>query len=208
MDTVSRICCTCKVDKSISEFYRRSDRYVCGECKSCMKLRSKRQTAQVNKDYQVPFVESEKMAIEYLNSKGIPALPGKTIRHSFVDIIAFGCIGVEVKYSKRDVDRRFGKFYFATTPSQQKNGFRAHVVMLICDYEPQRTYHIFDVKYPAFYIGGRLKTGFTFTPGAYEALKHGETRVVMVQGMMDEAQDNVQLIYDKLSEYCKALKGK
>lgn len=202
METISKLCRRCNTPLPLSEFYKRpnSNSYT-SECKTCMKSRSKAQHL-TNEDYQVPVVESEKMAIEYLHSNGIPALPGKTIRMSFVDVIAFGCIGVEVKYSPL-VD---GKFIFKTTPSQQKHGFRADVVMLICDYGDRKTFHLFPAKHPVFYMGERLKTGFTFTPGAYEPLKHGENRVVMVQGMMDWAQDDLRQIYTAFRVYRKALK--
>lgn len=207
MDTITKVCHRCNRELDIQEFYERSySNSFTSECKSCMKARSKAQHV-TNEDYQVPVVESEKMAITYLATHGIPALPGKTIRHSYVDLIAFGCIGIEVKYSRLEDIRGVVKFQFDTTPAQQKKGFRASVVLLICDYESERTFHFFDAKDPVFYMKGRLKTGFTFTPGAYEPLKHGENRVVMVQGMMDNAQDKVQLIYDKLDEYCRTLKG-
>ena len=208
MDTLSKICRACKEPLPLSDFYKRknSDSYV-SECKACMKLRSKNQS-NTGKDYLVPRATTEITAIDYLKSKGIPAVPGKALHHSHVDVVAFGCVEIEVKYASLKFQRSIEKFCFSASPSQQENGFRAQVVMLICDYKNgMMSYHFFDAKHPVFYMKGRMKTGFTFTPGMYEAKKHGSNRLVMVQGMMDEAQDNVALIYEQLKLTSQALKG-
>jgi hypothetical protein len=206
MSTVTKVCRRCNRALDIQDFYKVSQtNYSLSECKSCMKERSKARRV-TNEDYQVSVVESERLAIEYLAVNGIPALPGKALRKSFVDVIVFGCVGIEVKFAKLEDVYGTPKFNFKTTPSQQKFGFRADVVCLICDYDNRTTFHFFPAKHPVFYMKGRLKTGLTFTPGAYEALKHGENRVVMVQGMMDEAQDRIELIYGALQQHVAMLK--
>lgn len=197
MNTVSKICCRCNTLKPLSDFYPRSySNGVMSECKECMKLRSKNIK---DRNYFMPRVATEICAIDYLKKNAIPALPGKALRFSHVDVVAFGCVKIEVKYAKCEFKRGVQKFTFNATPAQQKYGFRAHIVMLICDYGEKKTYHFFKSSDPVFYIKGRLKTGFTFTPGNYEALKHANNRVVMVQSMMDAAQDNIQLIYDTVT---------
>lgn len=156
----------------------------------------------------MPRASTEIAAIEYLTSKGIPAVPGKALRHSHVDIIAFGCIEIEVKYARLKYQRGVEKFAFVATPAQQERGFKAQIVMLICDYQDgMMGYHFFDATHPVFYIKGRMKSGFTFTPGCYEAKKHGSNRLVLVQGMMDDAQDNVGLIYEQLKNISQQLKA-
>ena len=205
--TLTKVCRDCKIEKPVSEFYKpKLGNYYLSYCKACSKQRVNNKNRN-NEDYQVPYVESEKMAIEYLESCGIPTLPGKALRKSHVDAIAFGCVGIEVKYSLLSNDRGVEKYMFKTTPLQQQRGFLGSIVCLICDSGTERTFHFFDAKNPVFYMDDRLKTGFTFTPGAYEPLKFGETRVVMVQGMMDEAKDAVYLIYRALDAYCNTLSG-
>lgn len=207
MDTLSKVCRRCNVEKPLTEFYKRpnSDSPT-SECKSCMSSRSKSAPHQNNKDYLVPRAATETLVINYLHSKGIPALPGKALRHSHVDIIAFGCVDIEVKYSKLKWRKNVQQFMFNATYAQQNGGFRAQIVLLVCDYGDKNTFHLFDVTDPVFFIHGRVKIGMTFTPGNYEALKHGNNRVVMVQGMMDESQDKLSLIYEKLGEYCALIK--
>lgn len=208
MDTVSKVCCRCNIEKPLTEFYPRkhTNSYV-SECKDCMKERS-RQTSNNNQDYLMPRASTELLAIQYLHANGIPTLPGKALHYSHVDAIAFGCIQIEVKYSRLSYHRGASKFVFNATPAQMKHSFRAHLVMLICDYGDDEglTHHFFLPSNEVFYIDGRMKSGFTFTPGALEAKKHGNNRVVMTQPLMDEARDRLELIYLKLKEYIAEIK--
>jgi hypothetical protein len=151
----------------------------------------------VTDPYQ-PRVLSETLAIEQLLDVGIFAVPGKAISAKWVDVVAWGCVWIEVKYARLEFQRGVKKFKFATSKQQMARGFLADLVMLICDYgEDDLTYHLFEAKHPVFYMGERVKSGFTFTPDAMEAKKHGDNRVVMTQPMMDEARDR----WDYIGQY-------
>lgn len=197
-DEQGKVCTSCKNWHPYTNYYVRSgittptqDGHYNSHCKDCMKTAvRKRGTIPA----MLPYKETERFALDYLHAHGIPALPGKAVAAADVDVVAFGCVWIEVKWGVRaDGEERFA---FPVTPKQAERGFLAHVVMLICDYEDERgvTVHLFDAQDEVFYIDGRLKHGFTFRPGAMKALKHGENRVVMTQPMMDAAQDNVALV--------------
>ncbi len=198
MTTLTKACTRCKVTKALHEYYVRSGcefptesgHYV-SECKDCLRQRSK--TALPLNPYE-PRTLTERLAIERLLDAGIAALPGKAIAAANVDVVCWGCVWVEIKYARYERDHHTHKFTFETTPKQQQRGFLADVVMLICDYGDRMTYHLFEAAHPVFYIKGRVKSGFTFTPGAMEAKKHGNNRVVMTQPLMDEAEDDWGLI--------------
>jgi len=151
-------------------------------------MRQRNKAAGVISPYE-PRALTEQLAIERLLDVGIYAAPGKAVRLAHVDIVAWGCVWIEVKYARYEFKRGVQKFTFNTTPKQQQCGFLADLVMLICDYGDELTYHLFEAQHPVFYMQERIKSGFTFTPGAMEAKKHGDNRVVMTQPMMDEAQD-------------------
>lgn len=194
MSTISKICTRCQCLRPLSEYYTRSGMnadnvpgHYNSECKICMKARSMNLIPL--SPYQ-PRVYTEQVAIDRLLQEGIFAIPGKAIHAADVDVVCWGCVWVEVKYS---VLQR-GYFKFATTPKQQIRGFLADLVMLVCDYGDVKTYHIFESNDPVFYMKGRLKSAFQFTPGALEAKKHANNRIVMVQPMMDAAQDRWDLI--------------
>lgn len=205
----SKICNACGVEKPFSEFYARLEYrdpsnpptlpgHTISHCVSCMKDHSSERLHRT-----VPRTVTEQLAIQYLSSWGIYAAPGKSVYAADVDVVAWGCVWIEVKYALL----KKGKFTFSTTPKQQKKGFRGHIVMLICDWGNNvRTYHLFDVDHAVFYIEDRVKTGWVVTPGQMVQLKHEATRVVMLQPMMDEAKDNLQLIGGTLEQIREALK--
>jgi hypothetical protein len=200
-----KTCKRCNAIKHISEFYTRSGRpneYL-GECKACYKERG-RNRVTVRKD--TPMVGSEILAINALNHNGIHALPGKALQYAHVDVIAFGCVRIEVKYAKLDRTHHREKYTFQTTPRQGQRGLLADVVMLICDDGDTPTFHLFRPDDEVFFIKGRLKTGFTFTPGAMAAEKHGNNRVVMTQPMMDAARNRWSLVWSALKAQSDALK--
>lgn len=207
MNTVSKKCSGCKESFPLSDFYPRSGQtdptnpaQYTGECKACMKARNKKpKPTQKHVSYSI----GERFGIDYLHSMGIPALPGKALSYAWVDVIAFGCVRVEVKYSTL----HNGRFKFSLTPKQNSRGVLGDVILLVCDYGTKATYHLFLPSHPAFYINDKLKTGFHFTPNALTAAKFGKTRVVMTQPMMDSAHDNVRLIHDRLQVHCAELKA-
>lgn len=212
MTTLTKVCVRCKSEKSVSEFYVRSgcdnpteSGHYISECKDCMKQRTKTTTHLLPTE---PRAATEILAIEYLKHKGIPALPGKAVSFAHVDVVAFGCVEIEVKYARLERKKGVQKFTFNATPAQSQYGYRGSIVMLICEYPDGRhTYHLFDAQHEVFYINGRVKTGFTFTPGAVEALKHGNNRVVMTQPLMDAHQDYTALVWKKLRSYSEQLKA-
>ena len=208
---VSKQCARCKQEKPLSEFYIRNpynrngsppalpSDYI-SECKTCMRERGKHpQRITPGKSR----VESENIAIEYLRSKGIYATPGKASKLAWVDVAAWGAVGIEVKHAKYDPLARY--FKFVTTPRQRSQGFSAHLVMLMCEYPDRMTYHLFPVDHPVFYIDGRLKTGFEFRPSAKAGSKHSRNRVVMTQALMDEYENRINLIWALVIDTSDAL---
>lgn len=215
MVTLSKHCARCKIEKPFSEFYARSGHlnldnppteagHYNSECKSCIQERDKL-TKRLPKTE--PRAKTEIIAIERLRRQGIHALPGKAVAATDVDVVAWGAVWLEIKYSR--LARGHGineEFVFGATPAQMRRGFLAHIVMLICEYPDNRyTFHLFNAKDPVFYIHGRVKSGMSFRPGRVEALKHGNNRVVMVQSMMDAAQDAWHLIEEKRLEISRQL---
>lgn len=159
------------------------------DCKACMKRRNKegRRLGAL-----VPREASERLAIAYLVEKGIPALPGKAVGLADVDVAAWGCIRIEVKYSR---NRGYGNGFIFALTKRQERAIRADVVMLICDYEDFCEFHLFRADDPVFFFSdGRRKRYFDWKPGRVEQKKHFSDRTVLTRGMMDAAQDNVALI--------------
>lgn len=210
MLTLTKVCRRCKVIKPVTEFYVRSGvqnpieaGHYNSECKSCLKERSK-VTGTVHPT--MPRVLSECLAIDALKANGIACLPGKAVHAADVDVVAWGHVKIEVKYAKLEFNRAEDNFSFVTTPKQQQRGFLAHIVMLICDYGDRLTYHLFDATDEVFYINGHVKSGFIFTPGQMEQLKHQRTRVKLTQPIMDAHENCWNLVWKYVKQISEDLK--
>lgn len=205
METVTKVCGACNETKPLKAFYKRSGAvadddpgHYLTECKACMKQRSRNIGRLPIMTARTP---TEVLAVDYLHSQGVPALPGKALGYADVDVGAFGCVAIEVKFARYENERGTMKFRWVATPKQQQQGFLADVVMLICDWQDDDdtiTFHFFPADHPVFYMGDRVKAGWNWTPGNDEALKHGNNRTVMVDGMMESARDNIGLIHRRL----------
>lgn len=211
MITVPDVCSRCKKPKDPSEFYTRPNgKGHLSECKDCMKARNKDRTPLPATQPRAP---TEIVAIDYLKSQGIYAAPGKSVKTSHCDVVAWGVVGIEIKWGHLTSSGTRIEWTFNATPVQRKRGFIGHLVMLICDPKDGSapTFHIFRKDDPVFYIwrpgesGSRLKTGFTYFRGREEALKHGDNRVVMTDAMMDQAQDRTSLIWETMAEISRGL---
>lgn len=166
--------------------------HVISECKACMNERSK---TQVRLSPHETRTASETMFIEYLASKGIPALPGKALKDVWVDVVALGHVWIELKYSKLVYSHGGNRFKFGFTQRQIEQGPQGHIVVLICDWGDRQTYHFFPHDFKAFYHkDGNHKTGFDFVPGKEVATKH-PNRNIMTQSMMDRAEGRTDSIF-------------
>ena len=173
------------------------------ECKECMRKRY-RDTSK--RDYKQPKNEWEEYVINALHNEGIPALPGKAIRTSktWSDIVAFGCVEIEVKSSSLTQKNKWSPSYkFTFTPSQIKRGLVADCVILICS--DVGSIHLFTADNPVFYIDGKLKGTITYTPDSKWNWGDDKGRAVMTKAMMDEAANNWQVIRDVFYQYCDLL---
>lgn len=174
------------------------------ECKACMKGRN---NTLRRLPAQEPRAATEKLAITYLHQHGVHALPGKAVHAADVDVVAWGGVWLEVKHAKQQKLRGHNAFSFTTTHKQQQRGFLAHLVLLICEYpNGTRTFHLFEATDPVFYMHDRIKSGFVFRVGSTGALKHGASRVVMTQAMMDAARDRLSLIPQVMRGISKGLR--
>ena len=201
----TRECKTCHIEKPLAEFYPRGNGMYFTECKTCY-----REHAHLNHEYvprYVPYRQCEDLAITKLQSLGIPAAPGKLFAAAFADVVAWGIINIEVKYSRLSFEAQRWSFRFSTTPAQRKRGLIAHLVMLICDYGNRSTFHLLPPSHPVFFRDGHMKACVLYTPDYAEAgYKHGRNRVVMTDAIMKEYQDRWELIEKSRLELSERLK--
>lgn len=198
-------CDWCGETKKRSDFYKRSGNahLVLQGCKECRKADAKRKHhAGPRISKHETATPSEAWALARLRACGIPAYPGKAFAYVDTDVVAFGCVTIEVKSSTLKV----GGFSFHFTPKQQSAGVRGDLVVLICDYGDRQTFHVLPSNHDVFYNErGSRKHSVSFVPGQTTVAKH-KRRNVLLQPVMNAAQDNWQLVWDQLMLKSAALK--
>lgn len=162
MDT--RTCTHCKQEKPVSEFYARKGKSLISYnswCKTCMMELDRATRRDRLKRDLLPVSPTEMMVIEKLQSLGIPAVPGKAMLHAFVDVIAWGCVGIEVKSSKL---RKTG-YSWSFTALEQTN-LQGDIILLICNGD-NPTFHLFNANHTGFYNEeGTRKGNISYSPNA------------------------------------------
>jgi hypothetical protein len=179
----SKLCCACKQEKPLSEFYVRRGKYPTSECKDCMNIRGK---AAYKRDRTITHVPSETYIIKQLNHRGIPSLPGRALGYTFADVVSWGCVLIEVKTSKLVS----GVFQWDFSERQMDRGLRADLIILICEWDDAPTHHIFDACDTKFYKDGRVKSGVTYTPHRSRSGRHS----VFDEAVMNESCDRWDMI--------------
>lgn len=202
MTNVSKVCARCKNELPLSDFYFRNGKPH-SYCKGCITLTAANHRPIAK---HIPKEQSEITAIDYLKAHGIPSLPGKALNYSWVDIVAFGCVRIELK-SSRLMPAKHPYFIWTISRTQIERGVLADLIMLMCRYEDKTTFHLFKPDCPAFYDNGIRKTGFTYRLGATAPMKMRKGRPIMTQSMMDEGLDRLSLIYDELHQYINQIKS-
>jgi hypothetical protein len=188
-------CDWCGAVKPRAEFYTRSGmpHLIHQGCKECRKA-VERVKKGVPRNNHATFTPSEAWVIERLKSQGIPALPGKALHYADADVVAFGCVLIEVKSSLK---KAFG-FQFGFTPKQHQERIKGEIIVLVCNYGDHKTFHVFDADAPFFYnVNGTRKTGVSFVPGTEYPVRH-KKRAILTQSLMDEAHERWSMVWSAL----------
>lgn len=185
----TKICTECNIEKPLSEYYRipgsgNPMRY-CKECKRKIQKQYDRRENSRSKSRN----PHEQGLVEMLRSKGIYAVTGKGSEFPYVDVVAWGCVRIEVKSS----NLVYGKSYqFGFSADQKGYGMRADLVCLIA-----RNYFspvIIPASHPVFYkTSGKLKSNINWIPNARK-YKSRRGLISLTTGMMLEHQECWDLI--------------
>lgn len=156
-------CMKCGQSTTLDDYYKNAHGKPSSKiCKGCAK---ERQRNQKPFQFDIPFHKTELGIINILKEMGIPSVPGKMLRHSLVDVVAWGCVLIECKSSSWDGGKGF---LFGFTPRQNISGVRAHLTVLRCDYgDGDESYHVFPSDHAVFHKeDGKRKTGVHYQPYA------------------------------------------
>lgn len=125
-------------------------------CKECQKARTSKYKHHAH-DVMVNY--GEILVVERLKSLGIYSITGKSSEFRWADVVAWGCVRIEVKTARLNQANTFSFHmgYKEKTVEQQ-----AELVVLIVLDDPI-TYHVFPSSHGIFYHdGGSPKRGLTY----------------------------------------------
>lgn len=155
----TKVCRKCGVTKPINDFYaNRTEHGFNHQCKECAKSYQKKQPIRKQRDEHSgrPY---EQLAIDALRSNGIFATSGKSSIYAFGDIVAWGCIRIEVKYST--LHGQSYTFSFQNKTKLTEN----QLVMLGCQQPDGIDWYVVPSSHSMFHHpNGDTKRGISFSP--------------------------------------------
>ena len=160
-------CIKCRQYKPSSEYYASSggtkDKLM-SNCKVCQKEYARKTYKKGSKP-----PKSTQDAINLLKNNGIPAHPGIGLGMPYVDVVAWGCVPIEAKGSKK----YDGQYQFGLTPGQRGtliNQLTDGFIMLIA-YDDDRD-RVFIVPTDNEWIKDKFRSGVTAICVAIDSNHH------------------------------------
>jgi len=136
--------------------YRYEDR-ISQPCKACKAAGQKKRDWRKYHDRSSVNNSGELLVIKKLRSLGIYAAPGKSSEWKWVDVVAWGCVRIEVKTSHL-IDDKYQFTMNQKTPVKE----RADLVIFVC-LDDEISYHVFPSTHGVFYhASGKHKKGLAY----------------------------------------------
>lgn len=200
LDSTTKQCSKCGEAKPLSEFYlrkRKGSHTPEQYCKLCHHLMTQKyQSAQIGTNARVTTVKGELQVIDRLKQFGIFAASGKASEYKWTDVVAWGCIPIEVKTATLDKN---GQYVFAFSYNQIEYGTQALFIVLVLNQsDTQSSFHVFPSDHSIFYANGKLKWKLPYTPGP-------KSRSHLSNNLMEYHKDKWWQIDEKRIEISKRL---
>lgn len=194
---LEKVCKKCGQTKPLTDFHAHpgtKDGHL-STCKVCKNIQQK-QYAVVPRE--ISGNPGEMLAADRMQALGIFAITGKMSRWIKQDLVAWGCVRIEVKKS-----REFGGKFIFKFDNQARKDNGAHLVILICDpIDGEPTFHVFPATHPVFYRTGSKrgskvsptgrKTGVEYNPQA--TCRKNTYGVPLTPALMEAHQDKWELV--------------
>lgn len=166
-DCNTKSCITCNTEKPLTEFYTyTSNKKIMPLCKTCHRAR--------NKKYQpLPSdrcgVAHQNEFIDILLSRGIYASPGKSSEYAHADVVAWGCVRIEVKFGESTNRHNPHTWKFRFTEKQANGGMVADLIAFMCPNGIGKGYtcYLIEPTCSELYRDGKFKPVLTVNIGTH-----------------------------------------
>lgn len=197
----TKTCKDCNTEKPLESFYALSGRPHLKDT-YCIECKSKRSRRAIKHPKHQPYDEFEQVVIAELKKHGIICSPGKMYGRNYVDVTCWGGVDIEVKHA----NYRKGQYLFKPTAQQQKRGYNAHIVMLVCSHpDGVMTFHMFPKDHPIFYKQGRLKTGVQYIPDCNRKYQVIDDGTILTDAIMSDRQNRWDMIEEMRLQIARSL---
>lgn len=138
----------------ITEFYKHPNGHHQSMCKKCHTAYNKSRSGKTKSN------EHEQAFVLECHKHGVFAVQGAATRsHAWTDVIAWGCVRIEVKAAEIGATKGYN---FRGTARQSKRGFDADIVVLVADGD----YYFLPADHAVFFRNdGKRKTAVSWRPG-------------------------------------------
>ena len=154
------------------------------------------------RQYGKPY-QSEQDTITYLLSNGIFAVNGRITHYRYVDIVAFGFICIETKYSTLNKKQRY---HWRVEPTTHNRNLRGQIIIL-CAQTPcgiQRT--IWNANDPIFYLPtNQLKRGIDYNPARSALTTTSIYGITLTPTLWHDHIDRFDIIHTYLQNICTTM---
>lgn len=195
----TKTCSVCGVEKPLSDYYIwTSNKKYMAQCKKCHQTRSKKYSP-------LPADrcgnEHQNALIDILRSRGIYASPGKSSEYAYSDVVAWGCVRIEVKFGESLGSSNPSIWKFRFTERQTNGGLVADLIALMCPAGSGKGYtcYLIDPSCPELYRGGRFRPTFTINLGTHRK-NRTDGRLPLSSELLNTHRDNWQVIEQKRLE--------
>lgn len=193
---ITRACKKCGVIKPLTDFPKHPTckdgrMWTCGECHRDLK----ENPVFKNDNGRIGW-EQEKAVYDILRSIGVYAQPGINTLWGRVDVVAWGCVRIEVKATRVKNER----YSFNFSNQLRKGKIAADLVVLCAVGLEQTSYHVFRADEPYFYqADGTIKSAVCYVPDRKVKLRR-DWHFPLTFEIMQDARDAWYLV-----EECRQL---
>lgn len=183
---MTKLCKHCKQVKPLSEYYQHPNAKdgLQPYCKDCAKAISRKSLKRNQpREYEVRFVE-------YLKSKGIYAVVGRSSRtkaHRFVDVVAWGCVGIELKTCNVHDN---GEIFFSFSIAQTEK-MLAQIVAFEIITDGISEYYLIPADHPVLFKNGKRRKAIVIKE---QSGQKPSPRANLIKAVFMQGHNNIELI--------------